>query len=191
MIAKEQNKSATTGKSKIAGGKMTGNPFAETITGSGRTNAIKAFERIDAHIRSAAWNPKAHVSVILDELGKVDAADSLLIMSHFAEEGVTGTKSDGTSPRVKNLARSILEKNITPSGSADYVREKISDGWVSLIEGNATLRQDTAKIIKDDPAGLEGVCSKETADQRVLASNTMAAFSDFKAQQEALKRFRV
>lgn len=173
------------------------------LTGSGRVDALKAVEAIEAvngkpYIRVASYAPDCLIQgddkdlcILISNNGRVESSDNTTVTLSFADEYITvGEESKEVgSVGVDELKDVLFAINVhpdTPNGHTVYVTVNITDGTYSWSDELMLKVNSYAKITSEVQGVTRVDAGKDiTIDVKVINNGTAATTADTKLTIEA------
>lgn len=173
------------------------------LTGSGRVDALKAVEAVEAtdgkpYIRVSSYAPETLVQgddkdlcILISNNGRAESSDNTTVTLSFADEYITvGEESKKVgSVGVDELKDVLFAINVhpdTPNGHTVYVTVNITDGTYSWSDELILKVNSYAKITSEVQGVTRVDAGKDiTIDVKVINSGTAATTADTKLTIEA------
>ena len=173
------------------------------LTGSGRVDALKAVEAVEAanakpYVRMTSYAPDGLVQgdykdlcIIISNDGKAESSDNTTVTLSFADEYITvdeESKKVGSVgvDELKDVLFSINVRPDTPNGHTVYVTVNITDGAYSWSD-ELVLKVNSYAKITSELLGVTRVDAGKdiTVDVKVINCGTVATIADTKLTLEA------
>ena len=173
------------------------------LTGSGRVDALKAVEAVEAvngkpYIRVASYAPDCLIQgddkdlcILISNNGRAESSDNTTVTLSFADEYITideESKEVGSVgvDELKDVLFSINVHPDTPNGHTVYMTVNITDGTYSWSDELMLQVNSYAQIISEVQGVTRVDAGKDiTIDVKVINSGTVATTADTKLTIEA------
>lgn len=173
------------------------------LTGSGRVDALKAVEAVEAvngkpYIRVASYAPDCLIQgddkdlcILISNNGRAESSDNTTVTLSFADEYITideESKEVGSVgvDELKDVLFSINVHPDTPNGHTVYMTVNITDGTYSWSDELMLKVNSYAQIISEVQGVTRVDAGKDiTIDVKVINSGTVATTADTKLTIEA------